>query len=303
RPQHSDPNRTTCATPVLSLPRVLAQLFFAQAQAPFGERLLLLAQAAVAVVERGDAQLELLFLPREPRLGGDRVPFAVGNVDLARLDPCERLRQPGAPLVELRSRALQLERTLLERLRARVEPGQALFPLAHVPQVASQLRLLLCELRRPPAEPLLTGDVARGPLVRLPLPLSERALALVGGGDARRQLLLGRRDPAPLRLELACARLELRRPCVELAQGRSLHPLLLGHLRHASLKLRLPRRERLRTPRDRLVDEALALGERLPRLLELVLLFRHSANHDAKPHHKDPTCTSSTGTWEDSWSP
>src|SRR5438105_12906763 len=42
----------------------------------FGQRLLLLAQKAVAVVERGDAQLELLLLARQARLCRDRVPFA-----------------------------------------------------------------------------------------------------------------------------------------------------------------------------------------------------------------------------------
>src|SRR5437667_1384212 len=97
---------------VRALARVLAQFFFAQALPPYGERLLLLTQAPVSVVERRDAQLELLFLSPEPRLGGDDMPFAVGDVDLARLDARHCLRQPGSALVELRADALQLERTL-----------------------------------------------------------------------------------------------------------------------------------------------------------------------------------------------
>src|SRR5438105_4495859 len=145
--------------PPQSLAGLQPQLFFAEAPAPLGERFLLFAEAAVAVVEGRHPQLQLVFLPCEPRLRGDDMALTIGHVDLSRLDARQRLRQPGAALLELGGRALELACTMVELLRTVLEPGQPLLLLAHVAQPARELRLLLRQLCRPPPEPLFAGGV------------------------------------------------------------------------------------------------------------------------------------------------
>jgi hypothetical protein len=102
------------------------------------------------------------------------------------------------------------------------------------------------------------------------------------------QLLLAERKPLLAFRQIRLGLLDQPAPCVEIGAD-----------------LLVPARARVdlrRAPRDRLVQQALALGERLPGPLELVAVFRHCVIMTPRPDRKNPIFNSSTSIWEDSWS-
>src|SRR5262245_7942279 len=224
------------------------ELLFAQTPAALGQHLLLLAQPAVAIVERRDAQAELALLPLEPRLRRDGVTFPVGHVDLARLHAPERRGQPRAALLQLGRSALERKRTLVELPRALVEPGEPRLLLAHVARAPCDLRLLLRELRGTPPQTLFARSRPCLELLELYLPRGRRTLLPLERLDTRRQrrLCLGHLRLLPR--DHSGARLKLRRAGVELPQRRTLGALLLRDLRRALRHLRLLCRQRLGSP-------------------------------------------------------
>ena len=188
--------------------------------------------------------------PGHLEVGGPRLEVGRARVQLAECGVLEALllRDLGRTCVDLGFSLRENLGTPLVRLQRGARGRDPLAALFELGAENAQLAGTDVELASPFPEPLrLRGDPCELVLVILDLLLCERHAAF-----ALLQLGLGLLDQLPAHVEVAADLLVAARPRVDLR----------------------------RTAADRLVQQALALRERGPGLLELVVLVRHPPNDD-----------------------